>query len=95
MILAFNYNKNELVDLVLETFGYFKGRNKLVKHLRMDNAGQNRAVSKLYKKQDCTVEFTPPGTPKLNNMEGHRFVVKRKIAKTLTKYGIKEQGKNK
>ena len=49
MISAFNYSKNELVDLVSEMFKYFKGRNKSVKYLHMDNVGKNQAVAKLCK----------------------------------------------
>ena len=83
MISAFNYNKQELVELVDETFKYFKGRAKPVQYLRMDNAGENQAVAKLCKEQDCIVEFTPPDTPKLNNMVERGFAIRWEIAKTL------------
>ena len=83
MVSSFNYNKSELVDMIDETFKYFQGRSKKVKYLRMDNAGENQAVAKLCKEKDCQVEFTPPDTPKLNNMVERGFAVRWEIAKVL------------
>ena len=83
MISSFNYNKNELVDMIDETFKYFEGRTKKVQYMRMDNAGENQAVARLCKEKGCQVEFTPPNTPKLNNMVERGFAVRWEIAKVL------------
>ena len=83
MISSFNYNMNESVDMIDETFKYFEGRTKKVQYMRMDNAGENQAVARLCKEKGCQVEFTPPNTPKLNNMVERGFAVRWEIAKVL------------
>ena len=49
MISSFQYEKSKFVNMVSETFDYFKERDQKVKHIRMDNAGKNKAVERLCK----------------------------------------------
>ena len=59
-----------------EDFKYFKGCKKDIKYLRMDNAGENRAIASLCKETDVKVEHIPPGTPKLNNIVECGFTIR-------------------
>ena len=83
MISSFQYEKSKLVDMVAETFDFFNGREQKVKHVRMDNAGENQAVEKLCKSKNITVEYTPPDTPKLNHMVERGFAIRWEGAKVL------------
>ena len=83
MITSFQYSKKELVVLIDETFKYFKGREKDVKYLRIDNAGENQAVATLCKENDVNVEYVPQDPPKLNNMVERGFTIRWETAKTL------------
>ena len=83
MLTAFQFSKDNLVKLVDETFKYFKGQDKKVEYLRMDNAGENLAVERLCKENGVTVEYVPADTPKLNNMVERGFAIRWEIAKTL------------
>ena len=69
--------------MVDESFKYFKGQNKKVEYLRMDNAGENIAVERLCKENGTEVEYVPADTPKLNNMVERGFAIRWEIAKTL------------
>jgi len=94
MISSFQYEKSTLVDMVAETFDYFKGRDHKVKHLRMDNAGENQAVERLCKSQNITVEYTPPDMPKLNQMVEWGFTIRWEGAKVLMQIaGLKPEVK--
>ena len=59
-----------------KTFKCFKGQRKDVKHLRVDNAGENQAISALCKENDAKVKCVPLGAPKLNNMVEHGFSIR-------------------
>ena len=60
----------------------------------MDNAGENIAVAKLCKINNITIEYTPPDTPKLNNMVERGFAIRWEIAKTLMQNaGLKNKAK--
>ena len=94
MLTSFQYTKSDLVKLVDETFTYFKGRNKKVQYLRMDNAGENIAVEQLCKANGTVVEYVPSDTPKLNNMVERGFAIRWEIAKTLMQNaGLKDNVK--
>ena len=88
MISVYKYTKTELVTLIQETLLYFKGRKKPIKHLRMDNAGENIAAAKLCKTHNVIVEYTPPDTHKLNNMVERGFAIRWEIAKTLMQNAV-------
>ena len=95
MISSYQYEKSKLVDMVAETFEYFSGRGQKVKHIRMDNAGENQAVEKLCKSKDITVEYTPPDTPKLNHMVERGFAIRWEGAKVLMQNaGLKPEVKS-
>ena len=68
--------------LIDETFKYFKGREKDIKHTRIENADKNQAIATLCEENDTKVERIPPETPKLNMVE-YRFAIRYDISKTL------------
>ena len=91
---SFKYNKSDLINLVDETFKYCEGRGKKLQCLRMDNAGENSAVERLCKSNGIVIEYTPPDTPKLNNMVERGFANGWEIAKTLMQNsGLKDNVK--
>ena len=83
MLNLYQYTKDNLVKMVDETFKYFKGQNKKVEYLRMDNAGENIAVERLCKENGTEVEYVPADTPKLNNTVERGFVIRWEITKVL------------
>ena len=59
-----------LIDDSLECF---KGNKKDVKCLKIDNAGENQATTRLCKESYVKVECIPLDAPKLNNMVKRGF----------------------
>ena len=76
MITSFQHIKKELVVLIDETFECLKGRNKYIKHLSIDNAGKNQAITESCKESDVKVKNIPPDSPKLNSMVKHGFSIR-------------------
>ena len=76
MLNSFQHKKDNLVKFFDEAFKYFKGQDKKVECLRMDNAGENLAVEILRKENGTEVEHVPADPPKLNNMVEQGFAIR-------------------
>ena len=50
--------------LIDETFNWFKGHKKDVKHLEMENSSENQAVATFYKENFVKVEYVSPDLQK-------------------------------
>ena len=65
-----------MVKMVDDSFRYFKERDKKVKYLQMNNAGENLAVERLCKENGTEVEYVTADTLKLNNMVERGFAIR-------------------
>jgi len=83
MLFGFGTKKSELINFVRESWDVCKGRNLPIKHINMDNAGENLAVEDFCRKNNVDYKFTPPDTPKLNGQIERQFAIRLQKAMVL------------
>ena len=95
MIHFFEHDKKHLVEFIDQAYSFMKTRKTPIKHIRLDNAGENQHIAQLCKtKYNINVEFTPPDTPKLNGVIERAFAIRWERAKILMQNaGIKSTAK--
>jgi hypothetical protein len=70
--------KSEFPDLILEQVERINGKQRMVKFIRCDNAGENlKKLQNGCAKLGITFEFTAPNTPQQNGVPERRFVTDR------------------
>jgi len=75
MLYAFGSSKNKMVDFVSFSFDHFKGIEKPVMYVRLDNAGEHEVLRELCRKHGTKMEYIPSGTSQLNGRIERRFPV--------------------
>ena len=65
-----------MIHFVRDSWAVCKGRNLALKHVTMDNAGENKAVAEFFRLHNVDFKFTPPDTPKLNGHIERQFAIR-------------------
>ena len=93
--MNFGSTKNQIVIFVRQAWEFMKTRGTPIQIIRMDNAGENKAVERLCKQEfNIKVEYTPPDTPKLNGIVERGFAIRWEKAKILMQNaGLKDNVK--
>jgi hypothetical protein len=96
MLNAFGSTKNKMVDFVKFAFEHFKGIEKPVLYLRLDNAGEHEILKGLCREHGTVMEYIPSGTSQLNGRIERRFPVAWNKAKIyMQNAGLTEEAKEK
>ena len=68
-------NKNELTSRVFPIIEMIQGMGYEVKHIQMDNAGENISLGKKAESLGINVEYVAPNTPQHNGVVERAFAV--------------------
>jgi hypothetical protein len=79
--MSWNYfvaEKSQVSHVLGQHFKFFKGHDKTIKYLCLDNAGEHQTeLRNTCAEAGVTLEYTAPSTPQLSGVVERRFVTDR------------------